>query len=219
MVATGNNDGTAGWGAFLPEFLTLPVVNEAVAGRSARSFTREGRFGAIANNVTNGDFVVIEFGHNDGNPLVPVDNGRSDCSPMNGTGYDTTCTTTYNGTEYVLTYTRYLTNAALLYRARGVNVIISTATTNNLWETGNFTYTANRFVQYARDAAHESSSTFVDHGQAMADAYKALGPSAVDAFYPHDHTHTSPAGAEVVAKAFVTALEYTKSKLKKYVDN
>lgn len=95
MVATGNNDGTAGWGAFLPNFVSLPIINKAFAGRSARSFTREGRFGAIANNVTKGDFVVIEFGHNDGNNLVPVDNGRSDCTPVNGTGYDTTCTTTY----------------------------------------------------------------------------------------------------------------------------
>ena len=72
---------------------------------------------------------------------------------------------------------------------------------------------------YARDAATQSGSTFVDHGQATADAYKALGASAVDAFYPHDHTHTSPAGAEVVAKAFVTALEGTGSGLKEYVDN
>ena len=44
MTAKGNNDGTAGWGAFLNNYTTLAVTNDAIAGRSARSFTREGRF-------------------------------------------------------------------------------------------------------------------------------------------------------------------------------
>lgn len=57
MVDSGNNDGTQGWGAFLPNYLSLAVDNDAIAGRSARSFTREGRFDAMADNVQSGDFV------------------------------------------------------------------------------------------------------------------------------------------------------------------
>jgi rhamnogalacturonan acetylesterase len=38
-----------------------------------------------------------------------------------------------------------------------------------------------------------------------------------DSYYPHDHTHTSPAGANLVAKAFVQALEVTNSPLNGYV--
>lgn len=94
MVATGNNDGTEGWGAFLPDYISLAVVNDAVAGRSARSFTREGRFEAMAENVHSGDYVVIEFGHNDGGSLTPTDNGRTDCNPVDG-DYSVTCQTTY----------------------------------------------------------------------------------------------------------------------------
>lgn len=122
-----------------------------------------------------------------------------------------------SGTEYVLTYTRYLTNAATLFRLKGANVIISSATPDNVWETGNYTYSANRFVGYAKDAAKELAAIFIDHGQTTANAYKKLGAQTVDSFYPHDHTHTSPAGAEVVAKAFVTGLEGTRSELKRYV--
>ena len=48
MTAKGNNDGTAGWGVFLNNYTTLAIENDAVAGRSARSFTREGRFTAMA---------------------------------------------------------------------------------------------------------------------------------------------------------------------------
>lgn len=57
------------------------VNNSAYAGRSARSFTREGRFEAIAEAVHPGDWVIIEFGHNDGGSPYPAanDNGRADC--------------------------------------------------------------------------------------------------------------------------------------------
>ena len=94
MTAKGNNDGTAGWGAFLNNYTTLAIVNDAIAGRSARSFTREGRFTAMAASVKSGDYVVIEFGHNDGGSLAPTDNGRTDCNPVNN-NYATTCQTTY----------------------------------------------------------------------------------------------------------------------------
>ncbi len=47
---------------------------------------------------------------------------------------------------------------------------------------------------------------FVDHGQYVANEYQSLGKVAVDAFFPNDHTHTSPAGATVVEKAFMKGL-------------
>jgi rhamnogalacturonan acetylesterase len=60
------------------------VVNDATAGRSARSYTREGRFAAVAKVVKPGDWVIIEFGHNDGGSPLPSsqDNGRADCKYM-----------------------------------------------------------------------------------------------------------------------------------------
>jgi rhamnogalacturonan acetylesterase len=94
MTALGNNDGTAGWGALLPNYVNLTIINDAIAGRSARSFTREGRFTAMAASVTSGDYVVIEFGHNDGGSLTPTDNGRTDCG-VGSAGYATTCQTVY----------------------------------------------------------------------------------------------------------------------------
>jgi rhamnogalacturonan acetylesterase len=72
----------------LAQYLTIPVVNKALGGRSARSFTEEGRFTEIANLVKPGDFVVMAFGHNDGSAGA-VDNGRQ-CAV--GDGYDTTST-------------------------------------------------------------------------------------------------------------------------------
>jgi rhamnogalacturonan acetylesterase len=77
-----------GWGQFLGQFLSTPVVNDAIAGRSARSYTDEGRFNILINTVKSGDFVIIEFGHNDGMSGT-IDNGRQDAF---GDGYNTTAT-------------------------------------------------------------------------------------------------------------------------------
>ena len=85
---------SVGWGVYLTTYISLAVINSAIAGRSACSFTRQGRFDAMLANVKSEDYMVIEFGHNDGGSLTPTDNGRSDCTPV-GTDHSTTCTTVY----------------------------------------------------------------------------------------------------------------------------
>lgn len=189
---------------YLPYSLSLPVVNKAIGGRSARSFTVEGRFDEIIKVVQPNDIVIIEFGHNDGGSLS-TDNGRTDCP---GAG-DETCTSNYNGqTVTVLTYPKYLINAGKSLVAKGAKVIISSPTPNNPWEGGSFAYTPSRFTTYSQSAAQQigSSAMFVDHGTYTANIMKTLGKTKVDALFPNDHTHTSPAGADTVSKAFVKAL-------------
>src|SRR5690606_39957815 len=63
-----------------------------------------------------------------------------------------------------------------------------------------------RLVTTARAAAAGTGSTFVDHGQYMANLYRLLGKDTVNSFYPEDHLHTSPAGARAAAEAFVKAV-------------
>lgn len=73
MAPGGGHNGTEGWGQYLQYSLDssrIRVNNSAYAGRSARTFTREGRFQAIISKVQPGDWVVIEFGHNDGRKCI-----------------------------------------------------------------------------------------------------------------------------------------------------
>jgi hypothetical protein len=84
MAPGGGGNGTEGWGQYLHYSFsneTVSINNSAIAGRSARSFTREGRFEYIAQALKPGDWVVIEFGTNDGGSPYPAskDNGRADC--------------------------------------------------------------------------------------------------------------------------------------------
>ncbi|TVY16649.1 Rhamnogalacturonan acetylesterase, partial [Lachnellula arida] len=215
MALGGGGTGTQGWGVYLPYSLTIPVVNDAIAGRSARSYTDEGRFTTLAASVSSGDFVIIEFGHNDGGSLTPTDNGRSDCV---GSGNET-CTTAAG--VVVQTYPTYLTAAAELMTAKGAHVIISSPTPDNVCESGTCTYTASRFTGYCEIVVGNvgSEASFVDHGTYVADRWIALGATATDAFYPIDHTHTSPEGAAIVAALFVKGVLCADDALAAYVKN
>lgn len=67
------------------------MANEAIPSRSARSYTVQGHFDDIAAKVVEGDFVIMEFGHNDKGVPNPDDNGKCDCPGARGE----TCETTY----------------------------------------------------------------------------------------------------------------------------
>ena len=58
-----------GWGQRMQE-LTISGVkinNKAMAGRSSKSFKAEKRWENLLKEVKKGDYVIIQFGHNDGN--------------------------------------------------------------------------------------------------------------------------------------------------------
>src|ERR1700760_697981 len=54
-----------GWGYFIGEYLSIPIVNLARNGRSTRSFRREGLWAELLKQTSPGDFIIIEMGHND----------------------------------------------------------------------------------------------------------------------------------------------------------
>ncbi|KAJ4265996.1 hypothetical protein NW762_003969 [Fusarium torreyae] len=206
MAKNGANDGvTDGWGNYIGKYLKVTAVNKAIGGRSARSYTAEGRFKEIIDVVKSGDIVVIEFGHNDGGSPETNDNKRSDCP---GAGTEV-CISDVTG-EKVYTFVFYVSQAAKALVAKGAKVILSSQTPNNQWETGTFQPAAPRFVGYvptAAKAVNSASVTYVDHFAAVTNMYKKLGNTKVNSLYPKDHTHTSPEAADLIAKAFVQAID------------
>jgi rhamnogalacturonan acetylesterase len=107
-TANNNANGGLGWAdPFVNYFDTskLNVVNRARAGRSSRTFITEGLWDKVLNDMKTGDFVLIQFGHNDGGPL---DTERARGS-LPGTGEETKEITTASGAkEVVHTYGWYL---------------------------------------------------------------------------------------------------------------
>ncbi|MDS0527902.1 rhamnogalacturonan acetylesterase [Clostridium sp. SHJSY1] len=59
---------TGGWGEFLQSYFNsskVTIRNYANGGRSSRSFINEGSLDKIASNIKSGDYLLIQFGHND----------------------------------------------------------------------------------------------------------------------------------------------------------
>jgi len=59
-----------GWGQALQALFddTVKVSNHAVNGRSSKSFIDEGRWETVLGSLQSGDYVIIQFGHNDQKP-------------------------------------------------------------------------------------------------------------------------------------------------------
>lgn len=166
------------------------------------------RFTTLVNSVQKGDFAIIEFGHNDGT-AGSVDNGKQDAV---GDGYDITSTVTNASGQQILihSFAYYIENAINPIKAKGGIPIISSVTPDNIWSNGKISG-GGRFVTYAQSIGRNESIIFVDHNAYTAQAYNVLGETTVDTFYPNDHLHTSPAGANVVAQAFVRGLLCSKT--------
>ncbi|KAF2122012.1 SGNH hydrolase-type esterase domain-containing protein [Lophiotrema nucula] len=226
----GGHNGTEGWGQYLKYSFgsNAFINNSAYAGRSARSFTREGRFERIAEALHPGDWVVIEFGINDGGtPLngstsTTGDKGRADCP---GAG-DETCTVVYdNATEVVKTFPAYVEAASKTFLKKGAaGIVISEQLPNNVWEGGVYARTPSIFSYYDLLSVEQlggpaANVYFVQHGSYAAQAQKLLGKDVVDANYPFDHTHTAPLLADVHSQAFVLGLKCGTSPLADLVIN
>src|SRR5690242_20304706 len=86
----GKGDGGLwGWGNFLAEgFDTskIAVRNFALGGRSSRTFITEGHWDDVLSQLKKGDYVIMQFGHNDGGPLDDTARARG---TIKGTGEET----------------------------------------------------------------------------------------------------------------------------------
>jgi rhamnogalacturonan acetylesterase len=108
--------------------------------------------------------------------------------------------------------------------AGAAGVVLSSATPDNICESGTCSWSPSRFDYYAWLAASQmggvaKSVFYVPHGQYAAQAMKALGAKTVNAYYPIDHTHTAPYLSDIMAKAFVLGLKCGTSTLGKAAIN
>ena len=74
-VKNGQGDGAGGlwgWGEFINQFLDstkIKVENHALGGTSSRTYQDKGLWDSVYNKLNKGDFVLIQFGHNDNGPI------------------------------------------------------------------------------------------------------------------------------------------------------
>lgn len=216
-TANNNSNGARGWGDPFAGFFDpakINVVNRARAGRSSRTFLTEGLWERVLQDVKAGDFVLIQFGHNDGGAL---DTGRARGS-LPGLGEETREVTKPDGTrEVVHTFGWYNRKFISDVKAKGATPVLLSLTVRNIWKDNRVERGSGKFREWTEEIARAAGVAFVDVTRIIADRYESLGQEKVKALFGPDHTHTSPAGAEFNASAIVAGLKGLKGDpFKKY---
>ena len=214
-VRNGRGDGSNGqwgWGDFIGTYFDkekINVVNRALGGRSSRTFITEGHWDSIVSALRRGDFVMIQFGHNDGGPINDETRARGS---IKGTGdetqeIDNLLTKKH---ETVHSYGWYLRKYIADTRAKGATPIICSLVPRKIWKDGKIVRNHDSYAGWAAEVAQFDGVPFVDLNEIIAKRYDEMGPTRVDALFADDHTHTAFAGAELNAESVMAGLKGLK---------
>jgi lysophospholipase L1-like esterase len=205
--STASNVDHRGWADPFADYFdlaTINVVNSARAGRSSRTFQTEGLWDKVRDNLKAGDFVLIQWGHNDGGP---IDKDRARGS-LPGLGAESQEFTMPNGKpEVVHTFGWYMRKYIADIRAKGATPIVLTLTVRNIWKDGKVERGPGDYSPWSAQIARAEGVTLVDVTNAVADQYEKMGPEKVKEIFPQDHTHTSAVGADLVASLVVAGFK------------
>lgn len=193
-------NGQWGWGSFFEHFFDssrITVENHALGGRSSRTFITEGLWDKVLHGLRKGDYLFVQFGHNDGGPL---NTGRARAS-LKGTGdeSETVIMERHGGPEEVFTFGHYLRTYIRQAKAQGVNVIVMSHTPGNWWTDEKMTRCDLTYGKWSKEVAGQEGVFYLDMNDLAAQKYEAMGPEATKAYFI-DNVHTSAKGAILHAK-------------------
>lgn len=180
-----------GWCQAFPNFVSanVEVKNRAINGRSTKSFITEKRWQWVLDSLKNGDYVFIQFGHNDQ-------------KIQDSTRY----------TEPFTSYRKNLERFVLESRAKGATPILFTSIVRRKFENGLLTDTHGNYPLVTRMVAADLNVPLIDLQMLTAGAVTAVGEEESKKIYlwtsPNekfqegrkDDTHLCTEGARLVAK-------------------
>jgi len=215
-VRNGRGDGAGGqwgWGDYLGESFDskkINVVNRAVGGLSSRTYLTQGHWERLMAMLKPGDFVMMQFGHNDnGSPTNPPP-GRSSIKGIGDESMEVINPT--NGVaEIVHSFGWYLRQYVADTRAKGATPIVCSLVPRKIWRDGKVARNKESHAGWAEQVATAEGVAFVDLNEIIAQRYEELGPEKVNALFADEHTHTSEAGAKLNAQCVVAGLESLKT--------
>jgi lysophospholipase L1-like esterase len=197
-------DGLWGWGNPIASWFDrtrINVENQALGGTSSRSFITSRLWEAVREQIKPGDFVIMQFGHNDGGSFGSLPGNGEETRPFTGR----------NGEEGVMqSYGWYLRKCAKETKDKGGTPIICSLIPRNDWRDGKVRRADQTYGKWAQQAAEAGGAFFVDLNRLVADRYDNLGPDAVKPFFPKEHTHTSWDGAVLNAECVIEGIKALK---------
>lgn len=196
----------AAWGQMLPAFFSdkVAVANEAESGETIHSFVTEHRFDKIFSTIRAGDYLFMQFAHNDQKPgrgFVPI--------PM---------------------YQDLLRHYIALARERGAHpVLVTSMNRRKFGPDGKIVPTLGGYPDAMRQVAREEHVPLIDLNAMSKTLFEAMGPEGTLKAFVHypantfpdqpialaDNTHFNSYGALELAKCVVQAIRDEKLPLAK----
>ena len=200
-----------GWGSEIGAFFDpakINVVNQAIGGRSSRTYISEGRWDTVLSTVKAGDFVLIQFGHNDvGDYKDPRAKGRPS---LHGEGEDTAQAfkADLKTMETIHSFGWYMRKYAADTKAKGATPILLSMVPHKDWKDGKISRgEKDTFVRWTEDAAKSEGALYIDANSIIAAGLEKLGPEKVNSLFGDQRTHSTPEGAAYNAAAVVVGLK------------
>ncbi len=208
-VVDQDDDPWASWGQMLPVFLKpgIAVANHAESGLSFGSFISGNRLKKVLSAMKPGDYLFMEFGHNDMKEKGPDDGAYKSYTER---------------MKLFVNETR---------KKGGIPVIVSPANRRTFEENGKVTNSLGDYPDAGRKVAKELNVAFIDLNAMTKILYEALGPeNSKKAFviYPansfpgepnalNDNTHFNSYGAYELAKCIIEGIKANNLGIKKYL--
>jgi lysophospholipase L1-like esterase len=200
----------AAWGQMFPKFLIpskVAVANYAESGETLKAFKGERRLEKIWSMAKRGDYLFIEFAHNDQKA------GSSHLDPF---------------TTYKETLKEWINEAK---KRKMIPVLVTSMHRRNFDSSGHIINTLSDYPEAMRQTAKEEKVALIDRNAMSKTLYEAWGPQrSIKAFvhYPantfpnqkeelKDNTHFSPYGAYELAECIVSSIRKQKLPLAKFI--
>ncbi len=197
--STAKDNPEHGWGQVFSAFVAegVDVQNRASGGRSTRSFVAEGRWAKVMETLKPGDWVVIQFGHNDQKKKKPK---------------------LYTDPE--TDFKEFLTGFINDTRAKGANPVLATSIYRRYFRDGKPKSSLGKYPQATLEVAAELEVPVVDlqklTGELLAESGEEGSKALFLHFEPgehplfpegkHDNSHLSEAGALAVSELFADSV-------------
>ena len=197
----------ASWGQMLPYFFVpneVAIANYAESGETLKAFEDRHRIDKIWNKIKSGDYLFIQFGHND---------QKAGNSTKSG-------------------YRKRLKEWILKAKSLGANPILVTSMNRRVFDENNkIVNTLDDFPEAMREIAKEEKVDLIDLNALSKTLFEAMGPEKAKKAFVHypansylnqpnalaDDTHFNPYGAYELAKCVVKSIVYQNLPLKKYI--
>jgi lysophospholipase L1-like esterase len=182
---------------------TVSVDNRAVNGRSTRTFIEEKRWDPVVNDLQEGDYVFIQFGHND---EVPA---KKSYVPEK---------------DFKDNLIKYVTDT----RNKKANPVLITPVARRKFDSsGHIQETHAVYAQIVRDVAKENKVPLIDLSEKSKALYQQLGPEVSKQLFNYllpgehpnypdgkeDDTHFSESGARKIAEIVLAEIKNLKLEL------